>query len=906
MNRRFIISLLVFCCSFFGCSKGDQVSQEQNYTIGFSQCVDDMWRQMMMIQMEAEATKYPGLHLTIKEAHGDTGMQIEQIDELIVAGVDLLIVSPNESGPIAQIVEKAYCNGIPVIIWDRKVDTDEYTTFISADNYAIGHDVGEYILSEIPVGASILEIAGLQGSSPAKDRHQGFVDVIGNSYKLTTIRGDWQPAVAKARVEDLPDYKCFDLVFGQNDDMAIAAYEAILGKDPDSASRIKFIGIDAIVGVDAIIDGRLDASFLYPPGGEFVIQTAMRILKGETVEKTYTLKSSVINASNAQTLKSQSEQIFDYQTRINNQKKALDDIQSSYKSLLVSSVVLLLLAVAFLIIGFKTYTINRSLHKKNDNLEKINREIENRTDELLKKNVEIENLANQKLQFFTNLSHEIRTPLTLIINPLERMSRQEKDPQLKNDIWTLQRNARHLLKIVNQILDFRKIENNKMTLNVQEIDIVSFTEEIVKYFETYAESEHIVYRFVSNLKSRNVWVDTDKMEQVLINLISNAFKNSKKYGIITVSINDGGETIVIEVHDTGRGMDLNTQNHVFDRFFSVGNSQSHGIGIGLHLCKEYVQMHGGTLTLESELGKFSSFFVTLQKGRTHFPPDTNYIQKPIQMVSADDFEQTGIEDLLSSKFNEKLLVAEDDPDIRQYLKEELSSNFDIIAVTDGLEALKIINSEDVSIVLTDVLMPHINGFQLCKEIKGNAATSHIPVVLLTAMTDDRTQLYSIAEGADEYIRKPFNIDYVRAKLISIIVRREKSRVYFAKKIYTDKVFDVSSACEPSAEEAFVEHLNEYLEKNYENSELGIDEMSANFNLSRIQFYRKVKAIFGLSPTDILRSYRLIKSAELIKENRLTISEVAYSCGFSSPSYFTRCFKDKFNISPSEFSSKNEK
>lgn len=892
--------LAIFCGILLSGCRQEADSAQETYTIGFSQCVEDMWRQITMIQMEAEATKYPGLHLIIKTASGNTEKQIEQVKELIDAGVDLLIISPNETGPLTAIAVEAYRKGIPTIIWDRKIDSKEYTAFISADNYAIGRDVGKYISTVLLPGSSILEISGLKGSSPAIDRHKGFIDVIDSRYNLTTISGDWQPSVAKARVEDIKDYSKIDLVFGQNDEMALAAYEAISQRDQSQADRIKFIGIDAVVGIDAVIDGRLDASFLYPPGGEFVIQTAMKILSGQEVDKEYTLKSAIVDSSNAYALKSQSEQLLNYQSHINDQKKELDKITASYHTLRLSVFIVVLVAVVMLLVLFFAFAKNKKLVRKNTDLEFKRIQTEKKTDELIAKNAEIENLSIQKLQFFTNLSHEVRTPLTLILNPLDRMAKREKDPQIQSDIWTLQRNAKHLLKIVNQILDFRKIENNKMALNVQILDIVSFTEEIVKYFETYAQTEKIVYKFRSDVKYKMIWFDSDKMEQVLINLISNAFKNSKKYGIITISITEDTDQIIIEVHDTGKGMDLNTQQHVFDRFYSVGGAESHGIGIGLHLCKEYVTMHNGSLTLESELGHYTSFYVKLNKDKSRLPKDAVFVSEDSVFPEEGEFDEESVRDLLAHKYEQTILVAEDDNDIREYLSTELSENFNVVAVSDGYEAIKALQDKEISVVVSDVLMPHVNGFQLCKDIKHNLATSHIPVILLTALVDDKQQIYGIAEGADEYIKKPFNINYLKAKVIRMVEQQISVQKYFTKKLNADKIFDVSSTEIESADDVFRQQLSSFLEAKYSDGSLDVDSMSDALKLSRIQLYRKVKALFGLSPIDIIRSFRLSKSAILLKEKRLTVSEVAYECGFSSPSYFTRCFKEKFGVSPSTY------
>ena len=294
--------LAILALMFLSCSEKEPAAP--TYTIGFSQCAEDTWRQMMMIQMEAEVSKYPDIRLVTKVSHNDTREQAGHIRELLDSGVDLLIVSPNESvREITEITESAYERGIPTVIYDRKIDSDKYSTYIGADNYLIGRAVGEYVRSVLPAGSSILEISGLAASSPAKERHQGFIDVVDGAYRLMRIDGNWIPDVARARVEDLGEFGNIDLVFGHNDEMALAAYDVIKAKSPADVERIKFIGIDAIVGVDAVIDGRLDASFLYPPGGDFVIDTAVRLLHGGKVSRNYTLKSAIVDASNAATLK---------------------------------------------------------------------------------------------------------------------------------------------------------------------------------------------------------------------------------------------------------------------------------------------------------------------------------------------------------------------------------------------------------------------------------------------------------------------------------------------------------------------------------------------------------------------------------------------------------------------------
>lgn len=888
--------LLVFC----SCAEKEHLSHQ--YKIGVSQCANDMWRQITMIQMEAEVTKHPDIALVSKIANNNTEEQVKQIRELINEGVNLLIVSPNEqTESITGITAEAYRNGIPTIIWDRKIESDEYSTFISADNYEIGTAVGKYISANLNPGSTILEISGLESSSPARERHQGFMDTIeGKGYKVKIIDGNWIPDVARARVEDIKFFKDIDLVFGHNDDMAIAAYEVISKHSQKDADRIKFIGIDAIVGIDAVIDGRLDASFLYPPGGEFVVETAIKLLKGEEVEKNYILKSSLVDASNAQTLKTQSEQMLEYQKHINTQKKELEDIRNNYNIMAHFLLILIVGCIILLTIVVTSLATTRKIMRKNSALLRKNEDVEQKTNDLLAQNIQIELLSNQKLQFFTNISHEIRTPLTLILNPLDKIEKAAKDPLIQKDVRTLRHNARHLLKIVNQLLDFRKIENNKNTLSVQETDLISFISEIVRYFETYAQNEKIVYSFNSDIKQLMLWIDRTKMEQVFINLISNAFKHSKKYGVITISVSEYDTKAVVEVHDTGTGMDDNTLQHIFDRFYSVGNTQNHGIGIGLHLSKEYAELHSGRLYAESQLGSFSSFYVEIPKGREHLPEDTLFVDTAM-VEDALATDEDAVKEILSRKYDDVVLIAEDDVDIRTYLQEELSENFITLVASNGYEATQLLLENNVSIVLSDVLMPHINGYQLCREIKTNIATSHIPVILLTALTDDSQMVHGVAEGADEYIRKPFNINYIKIRIINILEERRQLKETFAREFNADKILDVEVKDIPCADDIFRDNLMDYMENNYENSEVGVDEISSALGLSRVHLYRKIKSNFGLSPTDLLRKFRLRKAALLLKQEAgLTISEVAYMTGFSSPAYFTRCFKEMFGVPPTAY------
>lgn len=891
--------LLAICMVTNGCRRESISEPKRYYVIGFSQCTNDLWRQIMMIQMQAEAAKYPELSIVVSNAHNNTQLQIDQIREFIEAKVDLLIISPNESEPVTPIAVEAFDMGIPTIIWDRKIHSDHYTTCISADNYDIGRDVGRYINTLLPEGATILEITGLMSSSPAVERHKGFLAEASESYSVHTISGDWKPEVAKERIEAIGQYRNIDLIFAHNDDMALAAYDAINEADSLSAQRIKFIGIDALVGVDAVLDGRLQASFLYPTGGDKVMAMARRILLGKRVEKSYQLQSALVDSHNAYTLKAQQEQIVSYQEQINKQKTVLEQYDRSVDNLKYSLWAVIMIALIAGGMGIYAIRLNLRLRRRNEILTAKNTEIEIATCELMDKHAQIENVTAHKLQFFTNITHEIRTPLTLILNPLDSIVKREKDPEIQRNIWTIQRNARHLLNVVNQILDFRKIENNKMMLTLKQVDIVQFTQEILSYFETYAETEKIVYKFRTDTPHQQLWIDTDKIEQVLLNLLSNAFKYSPKYGTILVSVTDNGPSVLIEVEDNGKGIDKESLPRIFDRFYALKNTSNYSTGIGLHLTREYVELHHGHITADSLPGAYTVFRVELFKGKSHFGENAAFDETlPTNYLADEVIDDNKVDALLAKKYDETIVIAEDDPEILAYLKDELSTNFRVIAVNNGYDAVKAVMDNEVSLILSDVLMPALNGFQLCSNIKSNIATCHIPIVLLTALSDDNQRIYGIAEGADEYIHKPFNMQYVRLKIIRIIEERRRLADTFAQKF--GRLTRHEAANLPCVDDVFRDKLFDLIEAQHSDSNFKIELMSDMLGMSRILLYRKITSIFGMSPSDLLRNFRLQKAVQLLTDQRRNVSEVAYTVGFSSPAYFAKCFKSVYNMTPTEY------
>lgn len=428
MNLRFYRVPLLAALTLLFSSCREKNADPKEIVIGFSQCCSDVFREAMLFDMQIESANYPNVRLAVRNADYDNELQQQQVTELTRSAdpVDVLIVSPNEAEPLTDVTVDAYLRGIPTIILDRMINSDQYSVAIGADNYQIGRTAGRYIRQHLPPGSRILEIWGIPGSTPAVERHNGLLSTLGDSYRVDSVHGEWQPNIAAERIARLESYDDIDCIFAHNDVMALAAREAIMRRDSISGRRIRYLGIDATygVGLEAIVDGRLDASFLYPTGGATAIRKAVELLQGVPVEKNVRLNTATIDRSNAQTLIAQAQQMEDYQRRINRQREELNALSVRFDYLQNSSLAIFCLTALLIPILIYALYANRKIRQKNRELHETNAQIEFQRRELTLKNTQLERASTSKLRFFTNLSHEIRTPVSLIINPLQQTTRQ--------------------------------------------------------------------------------------------------------------------------------------------------------------------------------------------------------------------------------------------------------------------------------------------------------------------------------------------------------------------------------------------------------------------------------------------------------------------------------------------------
>jgi signal transduction histidine kinase/DNA-binding response OmpR family regulator len=908
----FLFSVLVIMSS---CNPG---KSNQTKVIGVSQCSDDAWRRTMNNEMKREASFNPGVEIKIKTAYDSNQQQIRDIESFIADRVDLIIVSPNEAIPLTPVIEKALQDGIPVVLVDRKISSGKYTAFVGADNFQIGKEVGVYIANLLSGAGNIAEIRGLKGSTPDFERHRGFMNVIGKYPGIHVVYqadGGWLRKQAKQEMNTaLQKSIPIDLVFAHNDEMASGAQEATTLFT--GVKKPMIVGIDALPGTEGgiqkVLNGVLDATFIYPTGGEKAIQTAVRILNKEPFNRDNILYTAVVDKTNARVLKLQTDQIIQHQNRIGQLNVVLNQNLAKYSTqrmLLVSSLLVLFLILILLFLIIRAYRSknksNKILESQNIAISKQKEELSEQRDQLIVLSKNLEEATQAKLVFFTNISHEFRTPLTLILGPLDSLERNEKlTPAGQKLVQLMRKNVHVLLKLINQIIDFRKYENGKMQMYFTLTDLKAFISEICDSFIEFGKKKHIHFTFTASDDDFTLWFDSDKMEKICYNLLSNAFKFTSENGRIDVHLDKvilNDEAVAqLTIKDNGVGISEHHVQNIFERFYKV-DSRATGSGIGLHLTKVLVELHNGTINVESAEGKGTKFSVHIPFRQREIPIVEQYPtlksnpeREEDMLILESEEEIPDLEHLQTDK--PLVLIVEDNVDVRVYVKSLLLDSFEIIEAPNGqiglFKAMKFVPE----LIISDVSMDVMDGFELCKQIKENLSTSHIPVILLTAFAQDEQRAMGFESGADAYIPKPFNESLLRIRVRKLIENREKVKGYFQKNL----TFGERKENVAEIDKTFINKFRKIIEEKLIDSDLNVDEIGKNLGLSRVQLYRKIKSLTNYAPNELVRIIRLKAAEQLILKTEKSISEIAYETGFSSPSYFTKCFKEYFTESPTEY------
>lgn len=716
-KKHIILYVILLLLVFVSCS-------DRRTVIGVSQCSDDLWRQKVNREIKIGQYQYKNVDVVFASADNNGQRQARQIDSLVKAKVDLLVVAPSDVKTVAPAIERAYRAGIPVILYDRMIESTHYTAYIGTDNVAIGKEVADYLAHQLQGRGTVVEITGERGSTPVADRHRGFMQGMKAfpQIQVVTLEGDWNLAGAKKLMRQYMDAgKPVDAVFGHNDAEAWGAQQA--AKEKNREKQMLFVGIDGLPGenqgVDLVAKGVMTASYIYPTKGEAIVPLAMNILQGKPYKRMNYFQSALVTAENAKLIDMQYKEIEGQTVNLNAIYSSINDYMKMYRWQKIISILAVAVVVLLLIMIFYRRKVRREKEKLNKQRKQM---------------------ADDKIAFFTNVSHQLRTPLTLVSGPLNRL--------MQADNYTEEQKM--LLQVVSR---------NVGQLETLTADVLNFKEQV------------------------------DAMNQASTD----------------------------------------------------------------EACEKELSQH------------------VLRDSRH-------------QMLLQQDVEE------LST-----ILIVDDNEDIRSYLRVLLAGQYYVIEASDGQNGLRLAKESVPDLIVSDVMMPVMDGLTFCSKIKEDEVTSHIPVILLTARSDESQRIEGYEHGADAYITKPFNDHLLLVRISNLLQARRQKKNDEAKQMLSAE--DIQT--DEPGERMFLERFKKAAKSHIGDANLRMDDLGSELSLSKVQMYRKVKALTGKTPAEVLREMRMQKAYSLLKQTDKTISEVAAEVGFAIPGYFSACFKKQFGINPTE-------
>lgn len=884
----------------------------KRFVVGVSQCSEDTWRDKLNEELRIAATYYD-VDLQIKSANDDVRLQTEQIDRFVEQGVDLLVVAPGQVS-ISPAIDKAYEKGIPVIIFDRRTRSNKYTAYIGADNHDIGASMAEFMANANTEGTEVVELCGLSSSSPAIERDAGFDSVAACRPNISIVKkvyADWTEQGAYHVMDSLlsTPYPAFNCLFAHNDRMAMGARRAVVkhGIDPKT---IKFCGIDAMPqqggGMHLVSEGKLFASSIYPTRGDEVMRLAMKILTHKPYDRENRLSSALVTEANARVLLMQNDETTRQQGHLSELRNRVDKTVSDFKT---QRIYLLIMLSALLLLGIAyVYVVSANRAKA-----RLNRQLADSVEQQRQMTKHIEELTHTQLQFFTNISHELRTPLTLIVGPTEQLL-EDKTVQgtHRRMLQMVERNTKILIQLVSEILDFRKVQNNKAVLKLNRFNLAETLRLWADDFGAVTSRKGITVKVdaPADAAQATVIADRDKLARVFFNLMSNAVKYTPQDGTITITLrhNDGSFFFTMN-NDSVKTISKDDLPHIFERFYQSKGSIG-GTGIGLALVKANVDLHHGSISATSSQEEGTTFSITLPDTQEGYDPDADndgnkdnstkaeqgYVDDsyaPVNVEAAEKAERiTNAEDFDAER--PLVLIIDDNNGMRAYLRSILQDHYNVSEAVDGQQGLERARREVPKLVVCDVMMPVMDGLEFTRRLKADTATSHIPVILLTARSLSEQREEGYGTGADSYLTKPFTGSLLLARIDNLIHSRTLLRSLFSG---NSKEEEKEEEMLGAQDQTFVTKLREVIRDNMGDSDFSVERIGEEIGLSRVQLYRKVKALTGQTPVELLRKARLERGRRLIEKTEKSVSEIAYEVGFTSPSYFNKCFKDEFGISP---------
>ncbi len=914
----------VWCCLLvvLGLQSCYMQDNKPRLTIAFSQCVgDDAWRKTMLEEMKRELSFHPNVDFIYRDAENSSEKQILQLHELITFEPDIIIVSPNEAEPLTPIIDEIFRSGTPIVVTDRKTSSGLYHAYVGADNYEIGYMAGQYLANQLRYKGRISEVTGLPGSSATIERQKGFHTALAAYPEIQLvekINGQWLIDKAKEGARERRDQLLSsDAIFAYNDQMALGVHQALTEKSP--FYPVKIMGVDALPGenngMQFVSENILYASMLYPTGGKESVRTAMAILTGDAYQRDNILNTLVVDSSNVELMRLQTDKIISQQRDIDHQQALYatqQKIFSNQQRVLHVLVVSLVLAVVFAGISFYSLKAN---WEKNKTLETQNNEILGQQEQIMAMTRQVEEATEAKINFFTNISHEFKTPLSLMLVPLEELIKNNRlSEETLRSLTLIKKNTLTLEHLVSQLIDLRRVGYENVVVKAQKQNLLVFCNNIVQAFRPLARKKNINLRLENHVQDAVLWFDRDLMEKVMYNLLSNAFKfTPEKAGIVMKILSpvDKPAHIQIQLCDEGYGISPHDIDHIFDPFYRSGH-HANGSGIGLALCKEIIELHHGTIDVESQVDIGTTIVIHLPLG------DHVFREEEKDYTQIDEREQALLEidkilavlehesceaedDGLPADFpigEYTILIIDDHEGLLNFLSKKLSGYYTVCTASNAREGLEQAHRQVPDLIISDVLMPGELGTEMVRKLKADVRTAHIPVILLTARDSDEQKLAGLDSLADAYMTKPFKMDHLLVMVRNLIANRKSLQNYFS----SDTVDLQPQSALSITDKQFLNELNAVIDENLGNNNLNVDLICDRLSVSRIQLYRKAKSLMDYSINDFIIAKRLKKSKSLLAQD-IPVNIVAYQCGFSSPAYFSTAFKGKYGVSPSAFKKK---
>ncbi len=857
-----------------------------------------------------ELLHHPDVQLDIRNADNSSERQQEDVRYFINNGYDLIILAPNEAEPLVDVVAEAKSKGIPVVTFDRRINSDDFTAHMEVDNYAIGRGVVKYAASLGKKPLKIFEIRGPESASPAQLRHEGFTDAVNENPDmevLASVFGEWDNVRSSILTDSLLNiYPEVNLVYAHTDHMGLGASEALKKR---GMSDVAVIGIDGFPepGLKGVSEGNLTATFLYPTEGERLLRIALAVLKGEPYERiTRVAPLSPIDASNADILIAQDNLLNAETAKISLLNDKIDQQlmrYSSQKMLLWAIIAIALLLSGLVFVLLKSIFANRQHQSE---LEQKNSQLQEEKEKQERLYEQLSEATKSKLMFFTNVSHDLRTPLTLIAGPVEQVAEDPAlSPRNRSLMQLTKKNVVILRRLIDQILDFRKYENGKQVQKLSEVVFPTLLKDWAEAFREVARKHDIRLSIeVSDKDVPTVAVDVEKMERVFFNLMSNAFKHTPDNGKISVTFRQSADTVSYSVIDTGSGIDPEEVERIFDRFYQVEGANPKGSGIGLALTKAFIELHGGSISVKSEKGRGSEFTVTFPVRHTE---ETRVVESHISGEAIEtELSTVEVNEDCFSEDKPTLLVIDDNRDIRTLINGQMGDDYNVLTASDGMQGLKMAAKYVPDIILCDVMMPGMDGYECVRRLKEEVSTSHIPVLMLTACSLDEQRVTGYETGADAYMSKPFSLDVLTARCRNLLLNRKRIRELYGKGPVEPgkdkqpvKKATLAAHRPNDVESEFYTRFVEIVKERMSDPDLQVADIAGKMGLGQSQFTRKIKALTNYTPVELIRTLRLQKAKTMLLSTEKTVSEIAFAVGFTSLAYFSKCYREAFGCSPTD-------